>query len=688
MSRENGLLRCHRSAAARRVRRAATFVSFALLVVSLGGCPTGLSEDALRELVRDELSQSGGTVVNGANGVDGANGGTGINGSDGVNGANGLNGADGATGAQGAQGAPGAPGPAGAPGPSGPQGPAGSDGAAGAQGPQGQTGPAGPQGAAGPPGPSGAPGPDGAAGPQGPPGETGPQGAEGAPGPQGPQGPPGNDGAVGPPGPVGPQGPEGARGPRGFSCWDLNSNGIGDPWEDINGDTNFDAFDCQGVDGAPGTTGPPGPPGEPGQPGAPGQNGLSCWDLNGNGFADADEDANGDGQFNALDCQGSLANVSIGPGLVRDANDVLMLDTAYTDARYWRLGGNLGDGAANFLGHADDTPLILGANSAQILRLEYNAASPTVLAGHSLNQFGVGVAGAVIAGGGADDLGGGFSEPNTVSANFGVVGGGLGNTVDGFAGLVAGGRGNGAYGDYSAVLGGASNAANAAYSLALGGERNAASADYAVAAGRRAKANHLGAFVWADSTDADFSSARNNEFRVRALGGAHFAVSPTTNIEIRVNGNRLMSASNGAYLSLGGSWVNASDRELKENFGAVNTRGILDLLATVPIQSWNYIFEGAEVRRIGPMAQDFYAAFGLGNDDRHISTVDAEGVAFAAIQALYAIYGEQKQVIDQQHHRINALTTRVDTLTADNQALLTRLAALEERVRRLENEQP
>ncbi len=79
----------------------------------------------------------------------------------------------------------------------------------------------------------------------------------------------------------------------GVSCWDLNGDGTGDTEEDINEDGNFNAMDCVGGPGPPGAQGPPGPAG------------VSCWDLNGNGIGDPDEDANGDGDFDALDCQGA-----------------------------------------------------------------------------------------------------------------------------------------------------------------------------------------------------------------------------------------------------------------------------------------------------------------------------------------------------------------------------------------------
>ena len=51
------------------------------------------------------------------------------------------------------------------------------------------------------------------------------------------------------------------------------------------------------------------------------------------------------------------------------------------------------------------------------------------------------------------------------------------------------------------------------------------------------------------------------------------------------------------------------------------------------VQTWAYT-KSAGVRHLGPVAQDFQAAFSLGTDDKHIATVDADGVALAAIQGL------------------------------------------------------
>jgi Chaperone of endosialidase len=79
-----------------------------------------------------------------------------------------------------------------------------------------------------------------------------------------------------------------------------------------------------------------------------------------------------------------------------------------------------------------------------------------------------------------------------------------------------------------------------------------------------------------------------------------------------------------------------SDRALKRQLAAVDVDALLARVLALPIASWSYAADDPAVRHIGPMAQDFAAAFEVGEDDRHIQAVDAAGVALAAIQALAA----------------------------------------------------
>jgi trimeric autotransporter adhesin len=137
-------------------------------------------------------------------------------------------------------------------------------------------------------------------------------------------------------------------------------------------------------------------------------------------------------------------------------------------------------------------------------------------------------------------------------------------------------------------------------------------------------------------------------------------------------GVSLMKLSSAGNLTVAGSvsatnFVNSSDRALKSDFASVNPRAVLDRLAALPVQTWNYKTEDRSVRHMGPMAQDFKAAFGLGADDKHISTVDAAGVTMAAVQGLYQLSLEKDKKIER-------LTAEVDDLKA-------RLQRLEEAVR-------
>jgi hypothetical protein len=90
---------------------------------------------------------------------------------------------------------------------------------------------------------------------------------------------------------------------------------------------------------------------------------------------------------------------------------------------------------------------------------------------------------------------------------------------------------------------------------------------------------------------------------------------------------------NSTGLRVNGTFVSASDRNAKENFREVDPEEILARVVTIPISRWNYK-EDKSSDHVGPMAQDFHSAFHVGPDDRHIATVDADGVALAAIQGL------------------------------------------------------
>jgi hypothetical protein len=101
-------------------------------------------------------------------------------------------------------------------------------------------------------------------------------------------------------------------------------------------------------------------------------------------------------------------------------------------------------------------------------------------------------------------------------------------------------------------------------------------------------------------------------------------------------------------ISARGTVLNTSDRNVKENFSAVNAQDVLAKVVALPVQLWNYKRDNASTRHIGPMAQDFAAAFSVGVDDKHIATVDESGVALAAIQGLNAKLENLVQAQDEK----------------------------------------
>jgi hypothetical protein len=107
-----------------------------------------------------------------------------------------------------------------------------------------------------------------------------------------------------------------------------------------------------------------------------------------------------------------------------------------------------------------------------------------------------------------------------------------------------------------------------------------------------------------------------------------------------------------------GTVAGASDAAQKENRDPVDQRDVLDSLLSIPIETWNYIAEPDAVRHMGPMAQDFFAAYGLGADDR-LSAIDVQGVALASIQALNEIVQEKDARIVDLEARLTALEGRV-----------------------------
>jgi endosialidase-like protein len=361
-------------------------------------------------------------------------------------------------------------------------------------------------------------------------------------------------------------------------------------------------------------------------------------------------------------------NISITPS----GNTLTIANTAPAPPAAWQLSGNGGTTpGTNFLGTTDNLALEIKVNGNRAMRLEPTGGSPNVLLGLAANSVAGGVVGSTIGGGGVP----GFPHTVGTGANYAVVaggganhanglystvGGGSGNTASNYAGTVAGGYTNlasfyaaiaggsinTANGNSSAIGGGVGNTTDGSYATIPGGSGNSAAGGYSFAAGRQANAGHDGAFVWGDSTDAAIASTAVNQFTARATGGFRFIPSATVSCTLTdVTGWQCASV---------------SDRNAKREFSSVDTRETLARLLDVPIQTWSYKVESAPVRHMGPMAQDFAAAYGLGSDDKAINPLDANGVALAAIQGLYELVREKDAEIDALKARLSRIEAKLE----------------------------
>lgn len=513
--------------------------------------------------------------------------------------------------------------------------------------------------------------------------------------------------------------------------------------------------------------------------------------------------ANGSIGSNQLNDGAALAELldddGAGSGLDADLLDGLQASA------FWQLGGNGGTiPSTHFLGTTDNQPLEIKVNDLRALRLEPHATSPNVIGGFNGNFVSPGFFGSTIGGGGFPNfsnaifasfatIAGGAANDIGSIADYSAIGGGGGNNIaaNSYSATIAGGLLNniGTDCDFSTIGGGYINyiAANAQYATIVGGGYNAigtnatystlgggffnsiatnaiyatipgglanAATNYAFAAGRRAKAHHTGAFVWADSQDADFASTVANQFLIRASGGVgigetapearlHVSEGSAGTMTANANSVAVFEKSGNGYISIltptasesgilfasptnaadggivynsdaergldfrtagnltkmvltaagnvgigisnptnklhvaGGitctALVETSDRNAKENFEPVSPRAVLDKVATLPITTWS--FKGLhDGRHMGPMAQDFYAAFGLGSGDTTIASIDRDGVALAAIQGLH-------QKVDDSYQRSEARSqtteSRIRALEAENAGLRQRLEKLE-----------
>jgi trimeric autotransporter adhesin len=308
---------------------------------------------------------------------------------------------------------------------------------------------------------------------------------------------------------------------------------------------------------------------------------------------------------------------------------------------------SMGGGVDNIIGTNSNSGTIAGGYENFV----NNNTFDSVIGGGSFHSIGTNSADSTIGGGSENSIGN--------NSSGGTVGGGVGNKIQtsAFYSTIGGGYVNAIQtnASFSAISGGLENviANGAYYSTIPGGYMNTVADPFGFAAGDQAQALHSGAFVWADSRGYAFPSTAVNQFSARATGGVRFV----TGLDGSGNPDAGVSLAAGS-----GSWTSLSDRNAKENFAPVNAQAVLAKVAALPLSTWNYKAQPAAIRHIGPMAQDFKAAFHVGESDRGITTVDAEGVALAAIQGL-------NQKLNEKDAEIKDLKARLDKVQQQLQRL-------------------
>ena len=209
---------------------------------------------------------------------------------------------------------------------------------------------------------------------------------------------------------------------------------------------------------------------------------------------------------------------------------------------------------------------------------------------------------------------------------------------------------------YSSTAMGEATTANGEYSTAMGYE-TIASGLWCTAIGSYASTNGFtGSFVYGDASTQNYvTSTSNNQFMVRAAGGYVLYTNSATTIGAELNPNQ-------------SAWSVISDSTKKENFIPVNGEDVLNKISKFNLRSWNYKGQNPRLyRHYGPMAQEFFKAFGhdkigvIGNDTT-INSADFAGINLIAIQALEKRTDKLQKKLKEKDNEILALNNNVSAI--------------------------
>jgi hypothetical protein len=299
--------------------------------------------------------------------------------------------------------------------------------------------------------------------------------------------------------------------------------------------------------------------------------------------------------------------------------------------------GGVAAGKSNTAGDDySDTSAFVGGGTANLASAKY----ATIGGGYDNEAIGYG--GTV--GGGEKNVAG------SVSAFWSTVAGGYSNSASGYSSTVGGGYRNTANSNSGTVCGGNFNHCAGNYSTLAGGNADTITTNgiYSLAFGSQVYIDNSFRAVFFNS-DWDGRLGINRDDR--DTGGIAYPIHVGTN---SANGN-------GAHLTAGGTWANGSSRQFKEDFRKLDRISLLGKISEIPVEIWNY--KDSDEKHIGPMAEDFVDAFGVGairesdgqREDRYLAASDVAGVALAGVKELIQENRELKDLIIQLENRIARL---------------------------------
>ncbi len=353
------------------------------------------------------------------------------------------------------------------------------------------------------------------------------------------------------------------------------------------------------------------------------------------------------GHLNEIDTDAAGATIG-GGGLWNHESDSALPNRVHSHF------GTIGGGAGNVTGTDDAPDEGMMATVAGGIRNEARGSAATVAGGRS-NE----------ASGPRSAVGGGIN--NEASGISGTVGGGIGNHADGRFGTVAGGGANSATAEYATAGGGRSNHATDDAATVAGGHKNAARGRRStVGGGYYNRALASGAVVPGGSdnvADGEYSFATGYNARTNGHDGA-FVVGDSSDEPVRADRDDAAVFQMPIHAR---AFNTTSTRAAKTDFESVDIQTVLERVRSLDVSRWR--FDGDAAPHMGPIAEDFHAAFDLGDGDESIATVDADGVALASIQGLADRVDELEAELADKSARIDDLEERLAAIeTAQSQA--------------------